>query len=367
MNRSVRIARIGVLAFDLPLTRALLVGGRALVRRAGLLVLAEDGGGHAGIGEAAPLPGLHRESLDDAAGQLLALAASLEGAAIPEGCPALDGAFEAWIGDRGLSSSVRTGFEGAVLALLADRAGIGVPGLIARAPAHSVRVNALLDGEPAAIVDGAARLASEGYAALKIKVGRRNLDDEAQLVLDVRSAVGPAVALRLDANRAWELEPALDFADRAAPAGVEYLEEPLRNPADLPAFVARSPIPVALDETLLEHSPQSPPAPAGVAALVLKPCVLGGYERAMAWARVARARRIAAVVSAAYPAAVGLALDAALAAAIGDDAPHGLGTSGVLAADLWRAPLKAVGGRLDTRSLPCRPADFDLEGTRVLR
>ncbi len=303
-------------------------------RRSGLLVLLDDGEGHAGIGETAPLPGLHVESAAEAAAQLIEFAGQLEGATIPEGCPALAGAFESWLGGRGLLPSVRTGIEGAVLSLLADRRGQDPAHLLAATPAERVRINGLLDDEPEAILESAARLEKAGYTALKIKVGRREPPDEARLVAAVRALVGPAVALRLDANRAWDLAAARDFATRVAPSGIEYLEEPLRDAADLAAFTTSQPVPVALDETLLGFSPQAPPPLQGVAALILKAPVLGGYERSLAWARLAQRGQRSAVVSAAFPSAVGMALDIACAAALGDETAHGLGTSSAYAADL---------------------------------
>ena len=291
----------------------------------------------------------------------------MEGTTIPEGCRALAGAFETWLGGRGLHPSVRTGIEGAVLTLLADCAGMDLPHLLATDPAARVRINALLDGDAAAILEGAPRCAAEGYTSLKIKVGRRDPHDEARLVVSIRAAVGPAVALRLDANRAWDLATALDFAARVAPAGIEYLEEPLRDSNDLTAFAAKSPVPIALDETLLEFSPQAPAPLRGIAALILKTSVLGGYERSLAWARLARRERLSAVISAAFPSAVGMALDAACAATLGDETAHGLGTSSAFAEDLGRMPLVIDGGSIDARQLPFRPGDFNLESTRVLR
>ena len=333
---------------------------------AGLLLVVDDGEGHAGIGETAPLPGLHAESTGEAAAQLLELAGELEGAPIPEGCPALDGAFEAWLGGRGLHPSVRTGVEGAVLALLADRAGkdLAAParGQPGRAGADQRPARRDADGGPrrrrAFRARGVHRAENQSRAARR---GRRGATRAA-----VRALVGPEVALRLDANRAWDLATALDFAARVAPAGIEYLEEPLRDTRDLAAFVADSPVPVALDETLLGFSPQAPPPLRGVAALILKTSVLGGYERTLAWARLARRERLAAVVSASFPSAVGLALDAAFAAALGDETAHGLGTSAAFAEDLGRAPLRSKTGDRCTRTpLPAR--DFNLEKTRVLR
>jgi o-succinylbenzoate synthase len=361
------IARIGIRAFDLPLARPLRVGDHLLAGRAGLLVIAEDGEGHAGIGEAAPLPGLHRESFEAAATQLLELAPQLEGCTVPEGCQALAGAFTAWLGPSELAPSVRCGIEGAVLSLLADRANLALPQLLAAAPAKRLRINGLLDGEPDALIAEAARLAGGGYAALKIKVGRRGPLEEAELTAAIRARVGAAVALRLDANRAWDLPTALGFAERVAAAKPAYVEEPVRNPLDLPLFTHHAGIRVALDETLLPFSPDTPPPLHGVAALILKPTILGGYERGAGWVRLARREGREAVVSAAFPSAVGLALDAALAAALAPDDVHGLGTSGVFAEDLLRAPFPVEGGGIDVARLPLRPRDFALERTRVLR
>ena len=367
MTAGARIARVGIRAFELPLMRPLRVGGQLLERRLGLLVVIDDGERHAGIGEISPLPGLHAETLEEATAQLLALADKLEGAWIPDGCPALAGAFETWLGGLGLYPSVRTGIEGAVLTLLADRDGTDLPHLLAASPTALVRINGLLDGSMNATLDAAGMLADQGYAALKIKVGRRDPGDEAELVLTVRALVGPAVALRLDANRAWDLATAEYFAERVAPAAIEYLEEPLRDCADLEDFVAQAAIPVALDETLLGYSPQAPPPLSGVAALILKTSVLGGYERSLAWVRLARRKRLAAVVSAAFPCAVGMALDAAFAAAFGSETAHGLGTSGAFSGDLWRAPLTIESGCINAQRLPFRPGDFDLGKTDVLR
>ena len=367
MVQGVRIARIEVRAFQLPLARLLRVGDRTLKRRDGLLVVAEDGEGHAGIGEAAPLPGLHAESLEEAAAQLFEQLPKLEESLVPPECPALNGAFEGWLGSWRLHPSVRTGIEGAVLSLLADRAGTDVARLLAADAAERVRINGLLDGEPDSVLREAERLAGEGYAALKLKVGRCGPLEEAELAVALRERAGEAVALRLDANRAWDLPTALAFSERAAPARPAYIEEPVRDPLDLPLFVHHARLPVALDETLLPFTPEAPPPLHGVAALVIKPAVLGGYERAMAWSRFARGEGREAVVSAAFPSAVGLALDVALAAALGPGGIHGLGTSSAFAADLARAPLAISGGAIDAARLPFRPSDFALEATRVLR
>lgn len=362
-----RIARVEVREYELPLVRAIRVGSAVLERRAGLVLLLEGMRGETGLGEIAPLPGLHAESLAEARAQILGVAATIEGTAIPAECAALAGACEAWIGDRGLLPSVRCGVEGAALALLASAAGTGLPELIAGLPVAAVHVNALLAGEPDALLVEARRLAAEGWRCLKIKVGRGNPAEEAATVAAVRDAVGPRLALRLDANRSWGLATAIDFARRAAPSRIEYLEEPLRDPADHALLAAEGSIPIALDETLLGRTPRDPGPLTSVAAFVIKPAVLGGYERAMAWVRCAAARGIAPVVSASFPAAVGLAADARFAAAAAPEIEHGLGTFAAFARDLAREPLRAPAGILELDRLPRRPDDLRLEDCRVLR
>ena len=67
----------------------------------------------------------------------------------------------------------------------------------------------------------------------------------------MRAAVGPAVELRCDANRAWDLAAAAAFGLAAAPARLQYVEEPVADPAaDLAAFHSATGLPTALDESV---------------------------------------------------------------------------------------------------------------------
>lgn len=53
---------------------------------------------------------------------------------------------------------------------------------------------------------------------------RRSVSADAAAVLAVREAVGPAVRLRADANRRWGLAEAVQFAQEAAGAGLDFIE-----------------------------------------------------------------------------------------------------------------------------------------------
>ena len=66
-----------------------------------------------------------------------------------------------------------------------------------------------------------------GFGCVKVKVG---IGDDAGRVAAVRAAVGPDVAIRVDANGAWaDAGEALANLRALAPAGLEYAEEPVHG------------------------------------------------------------------------------------------------------------------------------------------
>jgi len=70
--------------------------------------------------------------------------------------------------------------------------------------------------------------ASDGFGAVKMKVGRRPDEDPGRMA-DAREAIGPDVALFIDANGALDPPGALALAEAAAAAGVTWFEEPVSS------------------------------------------------------------------------------------------------------------------------------------------
>ena len=91
----------------------------------------------------------------------------------------------------------------------------------------------------------------QGFAAVKIKVGRLSLREEASRLQAAREAIGDGVHLMLDANNAWhDLESALAFARMAESFHPYWLEEPF-SPDDMvnhAALSQRTTIPIATGE-----------------------------------------------------------------------------------------------------------------------
>jgi len=90
-----------------------------------------------------------------------------------------------------------------------------------------------------------------GFDAVKIKVGRLSVREEAARMQAAREAVGDDVHLMLDANNAWSnLEDALRYMQAYEPWNPYWIEEPFTPDAiDLHARLAqRTSIPVATGE-----------------------------------------------------------------------------------------------------------------------
>ncbi|GHJ59736.1 l-fuconate dehydratase [Nocardioides sp. OK12] len=90
----------------------------------------------------------------------------------------------------------------------------------------------------------------EGFEQIKLKVGA-DVDDDVRRLALAREAVGPDIAIAVDANQRWEVEEAITWMAALAAYDVAWIEEPT-NPDDVlgHATIARgvAPIPVATGE-----------------------------------------------------------------------------------------------------------------------
>ena len=317
-----------------------------LSRREGALIRLTAEDGHAGWGEAAPLPGFSPESLQDTIEQVRAAAPELPGLELPAYLLKTD-TFPLLMNAR-LSPSARFGLEVAILNLQAASRQETLPDLLAEHPLPTVRTNGLLSVSEEKVLTEASSMREDGYRAVKLKVGRRKVRDDVEVVRRVGAVLGEDVSLRLDANRAWGFDEAIEFARGISGTRIEYVEEPLAGAARLGELARDWGLPVALDESLVGMEPGDLERHAYAGAAVLKPTLLGGVSRVMRLAGAAKALGIAPVVSSSYEAGVGTGALVALAAALGGE-PAGLDTYRALAEDVTEAPLPLPAPTVDVR------------------
>ncbi|MEV4598724.1 o-succinylbenzoate synthase [Amycolatopsis sp. NPDC049253] len=198
---------------------------------------------------------------------------------------------------------------------------------------------------------------ASGCRTAKVKVAdkRATLADDCARLEAVRDALGPAGAIRVDANTAWDVDTAvtaLAALDKAA-GGLEYAEQPCRTIDELAAVRRRVSVRIAADESIRRAEDPLKVAVAGAADIaVLKVAPLGGVRRAL---EVAEACGLPCVVSSAVETSVGLAAGLALAGALPQlDFACGLGTMSLLNGDVSTTSLSPVDGYLPV--LPQAPA-----------
>ena len=345
-----RIVGLTAHRYDLPLHHPIGLSTGLLTTRTGLILTLATSTGLVGRGDVAPLPGFSAESLPEAEAGVRALAEKIVGRTAPVD-PDASGMWSdrvaRWVWRLELPASVMTGLQAAIVDLLAVHRGETPAQTLHPDASSEVRVNGLLLGDADHVLADATRLRASGFRAVKLKVGRGDVAEETRLVRSVRAVLGPDVALRLDANRAWKEDEALTFARGVEGCDIAYIEEPLRDPSRLVSFSRRSGLPVALDETVSERAVEDLERWRGVRAVVLKPTLLGGCEFTLWMARRAINAGMTAVVSACFESGVGTAGLACLAAALDQpDVPVGLDTYRWIAEDVVEASLDMSHGRL---------------------
>lgn len=284
-----------------------------------LFTVTLDEGGVVGFGEAAPLEpydgvparavaealafyaGLLREFTPDVPGHLL-LDACRRAVELPEALAAIDMAL--W--DRA-----------------GRRAGLPVAALLRDDHLEAVAVNATIGAlDRAGAAAAAAAAVAAGFSCVKLKVGT---GDDAGRVAAVRAALGPACALRLDANGAWDVDTAVRMIEVLAPAGLELVEEPVHGIAAVREVRARVATRVSIDETADEPGALT----ASVAdAVCLKVGRCGGISGLLSQAALVRATGADVYLASTMDGPRGIAAAVHAAAALRVDLPCGLATLG---------------------------------------
>lgn len=316
--------RVELFQYDLPLIRPFALRAGQITHRQGLVLRLNIE--TATLGEIAPLPGVSAETLDEAR------------AAAVKWCETV--CTRRTCSRDTLAETLRTLPN---MPSLCFGIGCAVEGPPTRKSDHAdsqnrrVFLNGLIAGDRDEAVSQAQQLRRAYYRAAKLKVGRRSVEEDAEIVRAVREALGPSISLRLDANRAWTYEQALAFPHETRECGIEYIEEPLQDPHRLAEFAHESGMSVALDETVVENAGQE-----GflrdhpwVRAVILKPTLLGDMTTVNRLAAEAASCRAKVVVSSCFESGVGIAALAHWAShALESEVPMGLDTCHWLAEDV---------------------------------
>ncbi len=292
----------------------------------GAEVRVRDEGGQIGVGEA-PL-------LDESPTRAASLARGLKAASAKSIGRTPAEAREALAQGSELPAAGAWALDVALAQLQAGEGGLAAFLAEGRNVARVVRTNALLrSDEPAALEREAGRLADAGEHTLKLKVGLGRLSQDVDRTAAARAGAGAGIRLRLDANQAWDEAEAERRLAALASYAPEYVEQPV--PASDLVALARlrraSSIPIAADEAARDPTAAARVLDSEAAdVLVLKAPMLGAVAAIRLLVHRARDAGVGVVLSSLYDGSVSLWASVALAAALGLEGVHGLGTGPLL-------------------------------------
>ncbi|CAA9533365.1 MAG: O-succinylbenzoate synthase [uncultured Solirubrobacteraceae bacterium] len=221
------------------------------------------------------------------------------------------------------------------------RAGRPVAELLTEPVLEAVPVNATIGAQDRAGAAASAEAAQQaGFRCVKLKVG---IGDDAGRVAAVRAALGSHGELRLDANGAWGVEEAVATIEALAPAGLEFVEEPVHGLHALRKVRERVAVRIAMDESAAQPGAL---ASGAADAVCLKLARCGGISGLLASAALVRASGAEPYVASTFDGPLGIAAALHAAAALRIEAACGLATLELFDDDVDARGLAVRGGRI---------------------
>lgn len=348
-----KIAGFEIFRYALPLLIPIHIKHHYIKKRRGYIIRITNESGHFGYGEVAPLPGLHKEDMLSSLHQIRKIRQATIDRKLPSNLSRFEGEFENWLSGFELYPSVRFGVEMAVLNLEVAAYQNSLFPSFYSAGKGAIKLNGLVGSDKnrsgiiPKILDQVNQLLQEGYSTIKVKVGYKSIAQDIEIVNRIIEFAGPDVNIRLDSNRAWTLHQAVAFGREVSAERIEYIEEPLKNGDELQEFFQKTQMFVALDESLREIPISHFKPFEGLKALVIKPGVIGGFEKSNAWAAKAQEYHLHSILSCAFLSGVGLAAIANFASHLKlNHLAMGLDTFKWFRKDLPSAPFRVQNGAI---------------------
>ena len=148
----------------------------------------------------------------------------------------------------------------------------------------------------------------DGFKVLKVKVGLKNIFDEIEFLEGLTELFNGNVLFRLDANGAFDLPRAIRFFKEMDNFNIDYIEQPLPidNLEDLEELQYHTEIPIALDESITNiESVNKIIEIEGAQIFVIKPMVSGGFIESKKIIKIAEDNNIKSIISSSLETSIG--------------------------------------------------------------
>ncbi len=222
-----------------------------------------------------------------------------------------------------------------------------------------ILVNALISLQGNDVLKDVADKVASRFNTVKCKIGL-NFEEELGLLNKIKSKYSD-LTIRVDANQAWDLDEAIDHCNKLNKLDIEYCEEPLNEitPANLEQLSKNTSLPLALDESMTQHSywPNLLPF---TNYLIIKPMVIGSFQKNIETKRLANTHNNKVVITSSLESSVGRYFTGLMAAGLGSpNKAHGLSTGFLLVKDIFPEKHVISEGSIDLSARHLPTINFD--------
>ena len=174
-------------------------------------------------------------------------------------------------------------------------------------------------GTPAKVAANAVELVKIGYRGLKLKVGANVIEEDVEMVAEVRRAVGSGVKIMTDTNGGWNYIQALKFLQQAAKYDVYLAEQPVPwwDMDSLARLRRKVDVPIFADESAAELNDLIKLAKLdAIDGFFLKVPKAGGIHKSQKWVSIAQAMDLVVMCGCMINSGLGAAVEAHFLAAM---------------------------------------------------
>lgn len=247
----IRISQVEIYKSPIELKEPFVISLGKYTHANNVLIVIKTDTGLTGFGECSPFFTINGENMDTAfiAGQFLAKGLIGLDAINIESCHAkMDELMYA-------NSSIKSAFDMALYDIAAKKANQPLYKFLGGNNQKELYTDYTVSiGAPAKMAEDALKIKTDGFQAIKVKLGR-SFDEDVESIRLIRKKVGMNIPLRLDANQGWDTETAIAVLKALEPYNVESCEEPIPrwDFMELNRVKQESPIPIMADETCGDH------------------------------------------------------------------------------------------------------------------
>ncbi|MDC7788517.1 enolase C-terminal domain-like protein [Rhodoplanes sp. TEM] len=241
------IASVEPIAVGLPMKKPVIMAGEEVRRADNVLVRVVAADGTVGWGEAASAPTMTGETIESMTAAIRHLAPVLDGRDPAD----IDGALAAMDARMYGNHGAKAALEIALHDLVGRATGRPVHALLGeRRRDRAALLGVVGGGDRAGDLADAARKATDGYTAFKIKVGVDTPERDAERTRAICALLDGEALVSADANQGFSVEQALTFVRAVADAGLDFVEQPVvaHDLAGMAEIAAATPIALGADE-----------------------------------------------------------------------------------------------------------------------